>query len=250
MQHEREAPTSAGLLHLTVMELLMVPYLGHSDWAGPHTHLAGLALFPLDPPAWSLFFELVANFAFFAYFKRFKAIHFAPLIAVVLALHWLRYRSGITHPGWSSYTFHWGFPRVIAEFGMGVLLYTVRLRQPGALPHLAWVITPIVIWLFTVDNDNLDLFNAMFMAPLAIWLCAGLRPGPLGRRLCKALGELSYPLYIVHMPVYLLAVHVCHVNQFSLLVQLLATSIASVAAARILAVVDLRIRRKLLRQWG
>ena len=88
-------------------------------------------VFPADPPAWSLFFELFASFIFVALLKMEKRILIRTIITsyVILALGGAQWAFVEYHYdpnlglGWGTSNFLLGFPRVLFGFTFGVFLY-------------------------------------------------------------------------------------------------------------------------------
>jgi peptidoglycan/LPS O-acetylase OafA/YrhL len=110
---------------------LYLPYLGSFNFTlfSDPTPVIGFP-FPADPPAWSLFFEIVASAAFLVLARLSRKGLIATVIAcyvlfIVAGLYLAReyHVIGILAGGWDSATFLGGFPRVIFGFAMGMLLY-------------------------------------------------------------------------------------------------------------------------------
>jgi len=111
--------------------------------------------------------------------------------------------------------FSLGFARVAFSFFLGVLLYRLyhhRLKTSGT----GWIqrLVPVLITLILIAilNSPLSWMRTEGFRLLAISLCfpAMVYYGALARlprsftRLSTALGELSYPLYLLHAPFVLL----------------------------------------------
>lgn len=165
-------------------------------------------LFPLNFPCWSLFFELIANLAYALVARRLSdrllgvviALGFVGLVASGVAFGTLD--NGTVRP-----TFLGGLARVTFGFFAGVALYRLwRIRgtriavPPPALfvlllAPLCFKPGPPVGWFYELAVVTLYL-------PAIVWLgaCATARGGTLW--LCAALGALSYPLYVLHAPVW------------------------------------------------
>jgi peptidoglycan/LPS O-acetylase OafA/YrhL len=86
----------------------------------------GVLVFPFNPPAWSLFFELAGNIAY-ASFLRFLTWRVLTAIMVVSALGLaallLFGPEHDLHVGWTTENLSGGFCRVGYSFSAGVLLY-------------------------------------------------------------------------------------------------------------------------------
>lgn len=161
----------------------------------------GLQKFPLNQPSWSLFWELAVNIAFAlaAPWLRSRVLGAVIAIAVTGAI-WLSLSRG----GFVIVDMRAGM-RALAGFAIGVMLLRVhragRFRAdrlgaaaaPLLLASLALV--PALPWLVRI-YDPVAVF---LLFPLIVLASAGRTPRfPAAARW---LGELSYPLYVLHGPV-------------------------------------------------
>lgn len=181
-------------------------------------------LFPLNGPSWSLFFEYIANILYALWLRRLsnKALTAVVVVSGVgLAACALGNISGVGHigVGWSMGHTAWEIPymglfgglmRVGFSFSMGLLLS--RKFKPANIKGAFWICSAIIIALLAVpyigdgsqpwQNGLYDLFCTMIVFPVVVWLAAsGKAEGAKSQRLCKFLGDISYPLYITHYPV-------------------------------------------------
>lgn len=181
-------------LPLAGMALLMLPNLT------PSTHGE---LYPLNPPAWSLFWEMVINIAYAVVGYRMRDRRLAMVCAaggaamVALALG----RGSLDH-GFRWDDWEMGLARVTFAFPIGVLLH--RLHNAGRLrlpPVPAWALMLAVGILLALPRMGamLDLLTALVAFP-AICLLA-LHAEPRHIRLYATLGAISYPLYVLQIPI-------------------------------------------------
>jgi peptidoglycan/LPS O-acetylase OafA/YrhL len=169
---------------------------------------------PLNGPGWSLFFEYIANILYGLVVRKFSKI--ALSVLVFLAAGALIYLA-VTSPngdiigGWSvePEQLRIGFTRVMYPFFAGLLLY-----RAGKLIHLKhaffWCSLLIVLVLsipriggkeYLWMNGLYDSLSIIFIFPLIVFLGAsGEITGKLSSRICKFLGDISYPIYITHYP--------------------------------------------------
>lgn len=163
-------------------------------------------LYPMDGPAWSLFFELFVNLLFALYRPRGRSL--VLLLAGSFALFAYATVLFDGSPGWSIGNFVGGFPRVVYSFYLGFALY--QLWKKGALRsyRLAPVLAPMVVLaLCALPSDKwLLIGSALLFTPMVVALSvAQPAPGPV-RRFYALLGEASYPVYVLHLPAYNLMV--------------------------------------------
>jgi peptidoglycan/LPS O-acetylase OafA/YrhL len=152
---------------------------------------AGKFVFPLNPPAWSIFFELSAN-------ALHSAVRRSWLLIFLVSLTWLTLTGGFgggPNPG----NFLAGAPRVLTSYSLGVLMYQRWGEHPPVnLPSacgllLAALLLPFVSPLF-------DYGFVLLLCPVII--LSGVRGNiPFA----EELGALSFPLYAVHYPILLSA---------------------------------------------
>jgi peptidoglycan/LPS O-acetylase OafA/YrhL len=164
--------------------------------------------FPLNIPAWSIFFELTANFVHGLVLWRLGARWIAALILLAIPLTaWVGASFGSLDVGAHAADYLAGLPRVMLSYLIGIALWRWwRDRPPLAVPAwLAFAAMPLILtsaWLFDIDTWQLDLAFIAIGCPLLI--AGGLRfaAAPDGRLAAAAvaLGALSFPLYAVHMP--------------------------------------------------
>lgn len=205
------------------------------------------AIFPLDDPAWSLFFELFVNAVFFAWLWRCRGRGLIGLVvpAMMVFLACALYLQD-TGPGWGTGNFVYGFPRVLSGFFLGVLICRHRARLAVLPPALALVLVAGFFALTLVGDIRACLFNTFVLAPLVVLAGAGLSAGRL-RAFCHFSGELSYPLYVLHYPLYELLYAGGVISGLPPLARLLVASFSAVLLASIAARLDGRVRAWLKR---
>lgn len=183
------------LTRLTLQGILLVP--------DPLASANNPSIFPLNPPAWSLFYEMVASILLgLGLWLRGK---FLPALVTILAGAGLAYvilRVRSLDTGWSFATMHIGFLRVLFAFGVGTLIYRLRNHLPKwSLPGSALVLL-LCAALFYLDTSAWTLIIKVGLIFPLILLCgANLRAESIS--LNHWSGALSYPLYILHWPVFL-----------------------------------------------
>lgn len=171
---------------------------------------------PLNGPSWSLFYEYIANIFYALVLRRLSTIILVVLMVVAggFTLHLAFTNSnGDMIGGWSiddATQLKIGFTRLAFPFLAGIVLAKVsKLR----FTNHAFLMTSIVLVALLAfprlggktelwQNALYECFVLMVMFPLIIWLGAGGKViGEKANRLCKFLGDISYPLYITHYPI-------------------------------------------------
>jgi peptidoglycan/LPS O-acetylase OafA/YrhL len=190
----------------TLFALLMLPSPASSD-----------SLFPLNPPAWSLFFELIANLLFGAIVFRLSTKGLAALVAAAggaLLIAVLCGLFGFDHSwtgamdsgfGWQSWGA--GVPRVMFGFFLGVLLHRVFVALK-ARPRVPALLCPLALFAVLAAHPQpqykiaFDLAAVLVVFPLILFLGAMSAPNrPVGR-IFAVLGIASYAVYVLQYPVY------------------------------------------------
>jgi peptidoglycan/LPS O-acetylase OafA/YrhL len=173
-------------------------------------------LYPLDFPAWSLFFELCANAAFAVLIAKGWASRKVLLATSILSLVALLFWKNQGHPlgaiGWESTapSFFFGFPRVALSFALGVgtlYLYKTRASQTWnsvfqRIISLAVALSVLCI-LFApfsfMRTENFNLFAISILFPVLVFLGARVNIPASLHGICEFLGKTSYPLYLLHI---------------------------------------------------
>ncbi|HEU0126085.1 MAG TPA: acyltransferase, partial [Flavobacterium sp.] len=185
---------SAGKIVLTfICSLFLIPF--------PVIEDRGFNLFSFNAPAWSLFWEYIANIVYaLALYKIRKNFLVVLTLISAVAICYVGYSSGNLLGGWSGPTFWDGCARISYSFLAGLLIYrsnwiiknklgfgglTILLLLAFIMPFskLNWIVEPLVV---------------LFYFPLLISLGAGavLKPGL--EKICVFCGKISYPLYMTH----------------------------------------------------
>ena len=188
----------------------------------------GFLLFSLNMSSWTLLNELVANLGY-GLLVRGKRLITPTLILVAIASFYEMVRtplsldSGSTWPGVLV-----GVARMGLSFPIGVFVLRAWRRMPmgglrrtGGLPT---ALTIVVLLLTAIlvqgpfrDARSYQLLVISLLIPSLIFFGADIQLGKAGSALCGVLGELSYPLYIVHLPLLspLFGAHVAHFAEHS-----------------------------------
>jgi peptidoglycan/LPS O-acetylase OafA/YrhL len=165
-------------------------------------------VFLCDPSEWSLFLEIVANLVWAVFVMRLgirALVLFTLLSGVLLAATDVCYAAN--NLGWNTPTLWGGLPRVSFSFAAGLLIFRLRwcervpaIRFGGIM--LAAALLGVLAYPASLGGTQLPLWDiaaVLFMLPLLV--LAGASQISEGR-FAAMLGALSYPLYIVHAPIF------------------------------------------------
>lgn len=182
--------------------LLVLPYLNDVATVQGAGKVVGL-LFPFNGPSWSMFFELAANAAFFALvFLRVRRWWIVIGVCALLFLWMAQLGSGV-NAGWNTRTFAAGFPRIGYSFFAGVALYRLHDAHRTGLAGQGLPAILLMLAVFALPSSKaVSVVGFLALGPIIIWANAAARPGPRLSSAYHFLGWISYPLYIVHVPVY------------------------------------------------
>jgi peptidoglycan/LPS O-acetylase OafA/YrhL len=184
------------VIRATVLALLLIP-----NFASGHL---GHFIFPLNRVMWSLFFEFVANLVY-ATFAR----HMSKGVLAAAALVGLAGTVAIGPLGGPvTGDFLTGFPRILFGFCAGALIY--ELWSDNRLPKVSLGILPLAVVILAIANYPIEVrglafIPVAFLFSIVLILGANASPGPGERRLCSFLGRISYPIYLIHVPILYIA---------------------------------------------
>jgi len=223
-------------------------------------------MFPLNGPCWSLFFEYVGNIVYALFIRRLSTRLLALLsFTLCCALTWFAVTD---QSGYGSIGVGWtvdrtnilgGSLRMLCPFTMGLLLS--RIFKPIHYARGAfWTSAALLLIIFHVPyiyNDGALSLNGVFEAaciiavfPLVVWYAAsGKTTDIASTRICRFLGDISYPLYIVHYPLmYAFYMWLIKTRQYTLY-ETWPTALAAVTASIVLAWLCLKLYDMPVRKW-
>lgn len=196
------------LLAATLMNALLIP-------AAPGTEIRGLGeMYPLNGPSWSLFFEYIGNILYALFIHRLPTKALTVLVALAgcgLAAFAIWGPLGDLCFGFAldGDNMLGGSLRLLFSFSAGLLLS--RVFKPTRIRGAFWICSLSVVALLAVPriggsehlwmNGLYDTLCALALFPLLVYLGAsGKTTDRITTRVCKFLGDISYPLYMVHYP--------------------------------------------------
>ncbi|MBE7177213.1 MAG: acyltransferase [Mucilaginibacter polytrichastri] len=158
-------------------------------------------LFGLNAPAWSLFWEYVANIVYALFLWRIRKNLLAVLVAIsAVVLVYVSYRTTALNGGWGYTTFPDGLARVSFSFMAGLLVRKLDLRLNSRLGFISLSILLGAAFSFPFFPYDwlLEAIVVIFLFPLVVLLGAGTKVhGTIGS-VCRFFGNISYPLYMTH----------------------------------------------------
>lgn len=163
-------------------------------------------LFCLNAPAWSLFWEYVANIFYILVLYRLnkKVLPLLVLLgAIGICYVALKVPNGNLGGGWGGQNFWDGGVRVLYSFSAGMLVYRFNWIIKNKLGFLGLSLLLLVAFLFPyADAYNwiTEPIIVLFYFPLLVALGAGAVISEPLKKLCTLSGEISYPLYMTHYP--------------------------------------------------
>jgi peptidoglycan/LPS O-acetylase OafA/YrhL len=249
-----QSPFTANFIVAVILEAFLVPMPPILPEAGPE-------ITPFDPPAWSLFFELLANFLYAAFVTRLTKPVVTFLLAggavVVFAQAYVL--DGVSGGGaWHDLSD--GFGRVFFPFLCGLFLFRQWNTRPLGRPRNLASLTPIALLAVLLCPMPLSIkwlyesVAVVVVFPLIIDAAAVDTPGHRAKSYYVFLGRLSYPLYILHYPLVIRPFsHFARVNdlhgwRFWLLVA--AEMLTAIGASLVMMKVDERVRAWLTQKWS
>lgn len=190
-----------GLIFNAVRFIANAAYIPTPTRHSPH-------LYPFDFPAWSLFFELAANAA---YFPLARSTDRKGLVAVVaisaVAILGLGFLHNDINFGSRGPLAAWAFARVGYSFFAGALLHRLfrtphaRLVAPGiAVALIGLVLATLLIPVPSGVAAAHGLLCVLVLFPTVVFVASRVSIPDGWRRAAKVSADLSYPLYTLHIP--------------------------------------------------
>ena len=174
-------------------------------------------MFPLNGPGWSLFFEYIGNILYALFMRRISTkllTVFTVLLGIAHAWFFIGNISGydMIGVGWTidEVNFWGGLVRMLFPFSMGMLL--ARTFKPRKIKGAFWICSITLAVLFSVPyiastgsislNSLYEFVCIALLFPVIVWIGAcGSAGSGITSKANRILGDISYPLYIVHYPI-------------------------------------------------
>jgi peptidoglycan/LPS O-acetylase OafA/YrhL len=197
----RDATFGAELVTAITLNLISVPFFGASPAIG------GPQLFPLNGPQYTIWLELFANLAWYLTSRlRWRGLNY------VVAGVSLAYLALFGIGGDTAGTFWLGLPRVLYSFYAGVILFTltehrgtVELAAFGKAVFRACFALMVVTFALPLPYLMpwpLELAWIALLSPALVVTAARVRITGRLFLIATWLGAISYPIYILHYPIF------------------------------------------------
>ena len=222
-------------------------------------------MFPLNGPCWSLFFEYIGNILYALFIRRLsnKALTvFVVLLGVALAAFAVFNVStyGNIGVGWTldGVNFLGGSLRMLFPFSLGMLMS--RNFKPMKVKGAFWICAIALIALFSVPylegleplcmNGVYEAFCVIVAFPIILWIGAsGTTTDKQSTKICKFLGDISYPVYVIHYPLMYLFYAWLIKNQLYTLGETWQVALCVYALCIVLAYLSLKFYDEPLRKY-
>ncbi len=173
-------------------------------------------MFSLNGPSWSLFFEYIGNILYALFIHRLSNRGLAILVALSgIGLAWFALFDivgyGMLGVGWTldGANFWGGMLRMLFPFSLGMLLS--RHFRPIKIRGAFWICSAVLLILFCIPyiegkspvclNGVYELICIALVFLALVWIAAsGKTTDKQSTRICRFLGDISFPLYAIHYP--------------------------------------------------
>jgi peptidoglycan/LPS O-acetylase OafA/YrhL len=166
-------------------------------------------LYPVNPPAWSLLWELIVNAAYASLVRRggIRLLN-GVLVLAAISLIGAAYHHGSLDGGSMVSDWWLAVPRVVFSFTMGVIIFGhhkgdgMRTAQFPFLSIglLAALGLSLVIPVRAQWSVLYDLLFVMVVSPSLISYASAIEPSMTARTPFRFLGAISFPAYTLHYP--------------------------------------------------
>jgi len=216
---------------------------------------------PLNSVGWSLFFEYIANILYALWFRKFSKITLSVVVGIAaIALAHLAITNGDVSGGWTLNVeqVRIGFTRTMYPFFAGLLLS--RIAKPTKIKNaFLWcsLLVAAVLYMPRIGGANHFWMNGLYESiciiivfPLIVYIGAsGIIHTEREHKICRFLGDISYPLYLVHYPLVYFYVAWISNNKVTSLVEAWPYAVLILIGSIILAYISLKWYDEPVRKW-
>lgn len=183
------------LIGITIIAFTLMPTPDLRGWGETHS---------LNGPSWSLLQEYIGNIMYATFMRKLSQKVLAIFVAVfAVILTWVAVWRGDVGTGWSFDTMWISFVRMAFPFFAGLLLFRSGrvIKAPYAFLRTS-IYLAILFCLPTFHlNGWYEAICIIVIFPVIVAMGAGGEiTSKAGKKICKFLGDISYPIYITHYP--------------------------------------------------
>lgn len=218
---------------------------------------------PLNSVGWSLFFEYIANILYAIGIRKLSktALSILVLIAAIALAHLaITSPNGDVSGGWTLNVeqVRVGITRTMFPFFAGLLLS--RMAKPTRIKNaFLWcsLLVALVLYMPRIGgaehlwkNGIYESICIILVFPLIVYLGAsGIVHSKMENKICQFLGDISYPLYLVHYPLVYFYVAWISNNKGTTIVQAWPYALLILVGSVVLAYVSLKWYDEPVRKW-
>lgn len=218
---------------------------------------------PLNSVGWSLFFEYIANILYAIGIRKLskKALGVFVFIAAVALAHLaITSPNGDVSGGWTlnSEQVYIGITRTMYPFFAGLLLS--RISTPKRIKYaFLWcsIFVATILYMPRIGGAERLWMNGIYesvciiiLFPAIVYLgSSAVINSALEKKICKFLGDISYPLYLVHYPLVYFYVAWISNNKGVTIAQVWPYALLILVISIILAYISLKWYDEPLRKW-
>ena len=249
------------ILLAAVLGMLLVPAIP----GAPYEIRGNGEMFPLNGPSWSLFFEYIGNVLYGILIHRFSNKVLAVWTGLMGIGLW--YFALTDAAGYGSIGVGWtldlvnftgGLLRMLFPFSLGMLL--ARNFKPVKIKGAFWICSAVLAILFHVPfvaggesisyNGVFEMLCITLVFPAIIWLGAsGKTTDSFSDRVCNFLGDISFPVYIIHYPVMYFFYSWLIENKLYTLGETWYVALAVMGGSILIAYLALKLYDEPVRKW-
>jgi peptidoglycan/LPS O-acetylase OafA/YrhL len=253
------------IAHTSVLKMLLIMLIGATLIPVPLSlDIRGWQeMHPLNGPAWSLFFEYIANILYAVFVRKFSKLFlsiFVALAGCMMVAYLVLGTQGDLIGGWSltKDQLFVGFTRLLYPFFAGVLLS--RFGKLIKVKNAFWWSSLLIILVLSIprigdaqhvwQNGIYDAISVIIIFPIIVAIGAGGNLHSVkSAKICKFLGDISYPLYITHYPLIYIYTAWVYNNKIPLGAEGLLWGFVLVISSIVIAYGCLKLYDEPVREW-
>ena len=217
------------------------------------------SIYPFNPPAWSLFFEMAINVIYaLVLFKLSNRVLKSILVVGCLVVFVQAFYLGGVTRGENLKDIFIGLGRIVYPFFLGIFLFRWQLAHHKSRFSFPVIILGVLLVAILLCPSGpfkwiYESASVVLVFPALVLLGARAEPGPAMKVACLFLGKISYPLYILHYPFIRLFSHLARVLAVKSDRMWMIVSVEMICAIAVAAIAvkvfDEPVRAWLTRRW-